>query len=132
MMPPDKLPLVQHGDADADRRPHRARPRGDRGLRGRQRPRAAVHAGRSARNASTRRSEDSRPGGSTNGAAGIKLAYQVARDNFITGGVNRVMLATDGDFNVGVTNQGDLMRLIEQERESGDLPLASSASAPAI
>jgi Ca-activated chloride channel family protein len=58
-------------------------------------------------------------GGSTNGASGIKLAYQVARDNFIVGGVNRVILATDGDFNVGVTNQSDLVSLIERERESG-------------
>jgi Ca-activated chloride channel family protein len=58
-------------------------------------------------------------GGSTNGAAGIRLAYQVARDNFIQGGVNRVVLATDGDFNVGVTNQSELVTLIEQERASG-------------
>jgi Ca-activated chloride channel family protein len=58
-------------------------------------------------------------GGSTNGAAGIRLAYQVARDNFIVGGVNRVVLATDGDFNVGVTNQSELVALIEQERASG-------------
>jgi Ca-activated chloride channel homolog len=58
-------------------------------------------------------------GGSTNGAQGIKLAYKVARDNFVKGGVNRVILATDGDFNVGVTNQGDLIRLIEENRDSG-------------
>ncbi|MET0164524.1 MAG: von Willebrand factor type A domain-containing protein, partial [Vicinamibacterales bacterium] len=58
-------------------------------------------------------------GGSTNGASGIRLAYQVARDNFIAGGVNRVILATDGDFNVGVTNQSELVSLIERERESG-------------
>jgi Ca-activated chloride channel family protein len=60
-----------------------------------------------------------RPGGSTNGAAGIQLAYQVANDGFIKNGINRVILATDGDFNVGVTNQSDLVRLIERERESG-------------
>ena len=58
-------------------------------------------------------------GGSTNGAQGIKLAYKVARDHFIKGGVNRVILATDGDFNVGVTNQGDLIRLIEENRDGG-------------
>ena len=58
-------------------------------------------------------------GGSTNGGAGITLAYQVAREQFMKEGVNRVVLATDGDFNVGVTNQQDLVRLIEQERESG-------------
>jgi Ca-activated chloride channel family protein len=58
-------------------------------------------------------------GGSTNGAAGIQLAYDVARRNFIRGGVNRVILATDGDFNVGVTSQSDLVQLIEHERKSG-------------
>jgi Ca-activated chloride channel family protein len=46
-------------------------------------------------------------GGSTNGAEGIQLAYDVAAKNFVKGGINRVILATDGDFNVGVTNQGD-------------------------
>ena len=58
-------------------------------------------------------------GGSTNGGAGIHLAYQVARQNFVKGGVNRVVLATDGDFNVGVTSQDELVRLIDKERESG-------------
>lgn len=58
-------------------------------------------------------------GGSTNGAGGIVLAYEIARKQFIKGGVNRVVLSTDGDFNVGVTSQGDLIRLIEENRESG-------------
>ena len=58
-------------------------------------------------------------GGSTNGGAGIQLAYQIARRHFVRGGVNRVILATDGDFNVGVTSQDELVRLIEKERESG-------------
>jgi Ca-activated chloride channel homolog len=58
-------------------------------------------------------------GGSTNGAAGIKLAYEVAQKNFIKGGINRVILATDGDFNVGTTSEGDLTRLIEEKRENG-------------
>jgi Ca-activated chloride channel family protein len=58
-------------------------------------------------------------GGSTNGAQGIELAYQVAQNHFVKGGVNRVILATDGDFNVGVTNQGDLTRLIEEKHETG-------------
>ncbi len=58
-------------------------------------------------------------GGSTNGASGIKLAYRVAREGFIPGGTNRVILATDGDFNVGVTSQGDLVRTIEREAKSG-------------
>jgi Ca-activated chloride channel family protein len=58
-------------------------------------------------------------GGSTNGGEGIQLAYKIAQDNFIRNGVNRVILATDGDFNVGVTSEGDLMRLIEEKRQSG-------------
>jgi Ca-activated chloride channel family protein len=63
--------------------------------------------------------ESLEPGGSTNGAEGIQLAYKTAQDNFIKGGVNRVILSTDGDFNVGVTNQGDLIRLIEEKAKSG-------------
>ena len=58
-------------------------------------------------------------GGSTAGGAGIKLAYQVAADNFIKGGNNRVILATDGDFNVGASSDAEMQRLIEQKRESG-------------
>jgi len=54
-------------------------------------------------------------GGSTNGGEGIELAYDLAERHFIEGGVNRVILATDGDFNVGVTNHGDLVRLIEEK-----------------
>ncbi|MCU0426507.1 MAG: von Willebrand factor type A domain-containing protein [Candidatus Kapabacteria bacterium] len=58
-------------------------------------------------------------GGSTAGGEGIKLAYHLARQYFIKGGNNRVILATDGDFNVGTSSEGDLVRLIEKERESG-------------
>ena len=58
-------------------------------------------------------------GGSTNGGAGIELAYQTAQKNFAKGGINRVILCTDGDFNVGTTNEGDLTRLIEKKREGG-------------
>jgi Ca-activated chloride channel family protein len=58
-------------------------------------------------------------GGSTNGGAGITLAYQIAQRHFVKGGINRVILATDGDFNVGVTSHGDLIRLIEKNREGG-------------
>ncbi|HEY1192121.1 MAG TPA: VWA domain-containing protein [Gemmata sp.] len=56
--------------------------------------------------------------GSTNGEGGIKKAYQLARDTFIDGGVNRVILCTDGDFNVGVTDNGELVKLIEEQRKS--------------
>lgn len=58
-------------------------------------------------------------GGSTNGGGGIQMAYDVAASSFIKGGVNRVILATDGDFNVGITSQGDLIRLIEEKAKSG-------------
>ncbi|QEG41347.1 VWA domain-containing protein [Roseimaritima ulvae] len=58
-------------------------------------------------------------GGSTNGGDGIRLAYSVARDNFIEGGVNRVLLCTDGDFNVGTTGTDELVRLVEQESKGG-------------
>jgi len=58
-------------------------------------------------------------GGSTNGGQGIELAYEMAERSFIPGGVNRVILATDGDFNVGVSSPGDLTRLIEAKREHG-------------
>ena len=58
-------------------------------------------------------------GGSTAGGAGIELAYAIARENFVAGGNNRVILATDGDFNVGPSDQEDLLELIEHKRESG-------------
>jgi len=63
--------------------------------------------------------DDLQAGGSTNGAAGIQLAYNQAASGFIPGGTNRVILVTDGDFNVGVTSQGDLTRLIEERAKSG-------------
>ncbi|GGI68423.1 vWA domain-containing protein [Shewanella gelidii] len=58
-------------------------------------------------------------GGSTHGSAGIQLAYQLAQKHFIEGGVNRVILATDGDFNVGTTDQAELEALIQRKRKSG-------------
>jgi len=58
-------------------------------------------------------------GGSTNGGSGIQLAYQMASENFLKGGINRVILATDGDFNVGVTSLDALTRLIEEKRSTG-------------
>ncbi len=118
MMPPDKLPLVRTAMrmlADV--------------LTARDRVAIVVYAGASGLVLpSTSGDQKERihqalarleAGGSTNGASGITLAYQVARHNFIPGGVNRVVLATDGDFNVGVTSQSELVRLIEHERESG-------------
>jgi len=58
-------------------------------------------------------------GGSTNGGQGIELAYKIAKENFIKGGVNRVILATDGDFNVGVSSREALIKLIEDKARSG-------------
>lgn len=58
-------------------------------------------------------------GGSTNGEAGIKEAYDLARKNFDKNGVNRVLLCTDGDFNVGISDHNQLIALIEKERKSG-------------
>jgi Ca-activated chloride channel homolog len=63
--------------------------------------------------------EQLQAGGSTNGAGGIQLAYDVAVANFIKGGANRVILATDGDFNVGITDPGELVKLITEKAKSG-------------
>ena len=58
-------------------------------------------------------------GGSTAGGAGLILAYKIAKENFIEGGNNRIILATDGDFNVGVSSTSEMERLIEKERDNG-------------
>lgn len=58
--------------------------------------------------------ENLKAGGSTNGGGGIELAYKTAKENFIKGGVNRVILATDGDFNVGTTSREALVELVEK------------------
>ena len=58
-------------------------------------------------------------GGSTNGGAGILAAYNLARQSFIDGGINGVILATDGDFNVGTVNQNALKNMVEEQRQSG-------------
>lgn len=58
-------------------------------------------------------------GGSTAGGAGIKLAYAIAKENFVDGGNNRVILATDGDFNVGESSNAGMERLIEEKRQDG-------------
>jgi Ca-activated chloride channel family protein len=118
MMSPDKLPLVRNAMrmlADS--------------LTSKDRVAIVVYAGSSGLVLpSTSGSEKERigraiaeleAGGSTNGGEGIRLAYRVAREQFIRGGVNRVILATDGDFNVGTTSQDELVRLIEEQRASG-------------
>ena len=63
--------------------------------------------------------EDLQAGGSTAGGEGIQLAYKIAKEQFIKGGNNRVILATDGDFNVGVTNETELTTMIEERRDDG-------------
>lgn len=60
-----------------------------------------------------------KPGGATNGALGIHLAYDIAKAHFIRDGINRVILCTDGDFNVGTTHSGELVGLIEEKASSG-------------
>jgi len=118
MTPPDKLPLVKTAMRMLADTLHPA-----------DRVAIVVYAGASGlvlpSTPGDRKSEiqraiaDLQPGGSTNGAAGIQLAYDIAGQAFIKGGINRVILATDGDFNVGVTSQGELIRLIEEKREKG-------------
>ena len=118
MMSPDKLPLVRYG----------LRMLADT-MRPNDRVAIVVYAGASGvvlestpgdkKERIDRAIAGLEAGGSTNGGAGIRLAYQIARENFIKGGVNRVILATDGDFNVGTVSEADLTRLIEHERESG-------------
>lgn len=63
--------------------------------------------------------EKLKAGGSTNGEGGIELAYEIAQENFIKGGNNRVILATDGDFNVGKCKGDDLKELISEKKETG-------------
>lgn len=63
--------------------------------------------------------ENLQAGGSTAGGEGIKLAYKIAAENLIKGGNNRVILASDGDFNVGVSSEAELKALIEEKRNSG-------------
>ncbi|MBN2413099.1 von Willebrand factor type A domain-containing protein [candidate division KSB1 bacterium] len=58
-------------------------------------------------------------GGSTAGGAGIQLAYKIAKQNLIPGGNNRVILATDGDFNIGISSTAELTRFIEEKRDDG-------------
>ena len=116
MAEPDKLPLVQCSLALlADR------------LTPRDRVSIVVYAGAaglvleptSNRDAIVESLKRLQAGGSTAGAQGIQLAYNVARRAMIEGGINRVILATDGDFNVGVTNNEALIDMVEREREAG-------------
>ena len=62
---------------------------------------------------------DLRASGSTNSAAGIQTAYTLAEKHAVDGGVNRILMATDGDFNVGMTSEGDLARLVMEKKKSG-------------
>ncbi len=63
------------------------------------------------------------PGGSTAGAAGIQLAYEMAARNFRKGGVNRILLATDGDFNVGIRDANQLKSFVQRQREKRRIPV---------
>jgi len=118
MLSPDKLPLVKYGlqrlmeDLDGDDRVS-----------------IVVYAGAAGAVLEPTRGDDHgailralnrlEAGGSTNGSAGIELAYELAERSFIKGGINRVILASDGDFNVGVSSHDALIELIEHKRASG-------------
>jgi Ca-activated chloride channel family protein len=116
MAQPDKLPLVQ---CSLDLLARRLTPK--------DRVSIVVYAGAAgqvlAPTSDTSRVIDAisrlQAGGSTAGAEGIQLAYRIARENRIEGGINRVVLATDGDFNVGVTDNAALIDLVERQREAG-------------
>ena len=120
MMSADKLPLVRNAMRMLVDVAHRAaiasRSSSTPAI---ERPRAAVDAWRSegADRSRDRRARGRRIDQRRRRASGSPTS--VAREHFIRGGVNRVILATDGDFNVGVTSQDELVRLIEEERESG-------------
>ena len=118
MNQPNKLPLVKHamrllvGKLRPDDRVAIVTYAGNSGLALPSTPVAASREIMNALDALT-------PGGSTNGAMGIQLAYDIARAHFVKDGVNRVILCTDGDFNVGTTSEGELVRLIEEKATSG-------------
>jgi len=118
MMPPERLPLIREGLKLLARQ-----------LRAQDRVSIVVYAGAAGvvlpptpgnqQNRILSAIDHLQAGGSTNGSAGIRLAYQLARDSFQKNGNNRVILATDGDFNVGVSSDDELVRIIEKERKSG-------------
>ena len=118
MNPDDRLPMLQRGfkkfvdQLDDNDRVALATYAGNAGL---------VLESTSARESSTIKSaiDDLKSGGSTNGESGILLAYKTAEDNFIEGGNNRVIVATDGNFNVGISDQEELIKLIERMRDKG-------------
>ena len=118
MQSPDKLPLVQESLrmlTDQLRRQDRVAIvlyAGEAGV--------ALPSTSGADKAAIRRAIDAMyAGGSTNGAGGITTAYETVRRNYVPGGNNRVILATDGDFNVGVNGDAELVKLIERERNDG-------------
>jgi Ca-activated chloride channel family protein len=118
MLPPNKLPLLKHGLRLLT---HTLRPEDEVAI--------VVYAGSSGlalpptsgehQDEILRALDALEAGGSTNGGEGIELAYRVAQEHFQKGGINRVVLATDGDFNVGTTSEGELTRLIEAKRKTG-------------
>ncbi|MEX0937610.1 MAG: VWA domain-containing protein [Pirellulales bacterium] len=118
MAPPDKLPLLKRGMQLLAEH-----------MREQDRVAIVVYAGSeglvlpstpgSQRDEIISSLESLQSGGSTNGGAGIELAYKIAKENFIKGGVNRVILCTDGDFNVGTTSTAELERMVEEKATEG-------------
>lgn len=115
MNSPDKLPLLKQGLKILTNQ-----------LKPQDRVAIVVYAGSSGlvlpstndKNQILRSLDNLEAGGSTNGGQGIQLAYKVAQENFISNGNNRVILATDGDFNVGLTGDDELVKMIEQKRQA--------------
>ena len=114
----DKLPLLKNALKMLTQADDRAGSRVDGRLRRRQRRRARADAGRRPRE-NQPRARSAQRGGRTNGASGIRLAYDMAEQGFVDGGINRVILATDGDFNVGTVDFDALVDIVEREREGG-------------
>jgi secreted protein with Ig-like and vWFA domain len=114
----DKLPLIKHGLAALTEQ-----------LRAQDRVSIVVYAGAAGvvlpptsgadKSAILSALDRLESGGGTNGGQGIEAAYALAKQSFIEGGVNRVILASDGDFNVGISSHGELMELIAKQRETG-------------
>ena len=120
---PTSCRCVKHGAADARRHAAARGPRRDRRLRRRQRARAAVDRGAHKDDDPPGASSGSKPAARPTAARASRSPTRSRSEHFVKGGINRVILATDGDFNVGVTSEGELDRLIEEKREERRVPV---------
>ena len=132
MAPPERLPLIKTALRHVRRHAAARRSPGDRDLRRHERRRAAVDARAAARRDSARDREPHRRRIDQRRRRDSITAYRVAREAFIPGGVNRVILATDGDFNVGIIDQQRSAAAHRARARVRRVPVRASASAPAI